>query len=51
TVGNWSEWNYAKEAGFPYVRPLGFSFRHAAGVFRDFPDVFDPRFEEDAAEF
>ncbi len=51
TVANWSDWRIAREAGFPYVRPLHFDARHTPCVFRDFPDVFDPRFEQDAAEF
>ncbi|UCC68898.1 MAG: hypothetical protein JSV79_02945 [Armatimonadota bacterium] len=51
TVGNWSDWQIAKEAGFPYVRPLDSSFRGVPAVFRDFPDVFHTSFQEDAGEF
>jgi hypothetical protein len=51
TVANWSDWQIAREAGFPYVRPLHFEPRHTPLVFRDFPDVFDPRFEQDADTF
>jgi hypothetical protein len=52
TVANWSDWQIAREAGFPYVRPLGRSQQaRARRVFRDFPDVFDPGFEQEAAEF
>ncbi|MCS7309747.1 MAG: hypothetical protein NZ741_05955, partial [Armatimonadetes bacterium] len=51
TVANWSDWWVAREAGFPYVRPLHFEPRQTPLVFRDFPDVFDPRFEQDAAAF
>jgi len=51
TVANWSDWQIACEAGFPYVRPLHFEPRHTPLVFRDFPDVFDPRFEHDADTF
>ena len=51
TVGNWSEWKYAKEAGFPYVRPLGFEAKRSGYIVRDFPDVFHPAFEADAADF
>lgn len=51
TVANWSEWKIAKTAGFPYVRPLEFSPNRARPIFRDFPDVFDPQFTEDAADF
>ncbi len=51
TVGNWSEWEIARKAGFPYVRPLSFRPRRVKKVFRDFPDVFDPAFEKDAADY
>ncbi len=51
TVANWSDWQIAREAGYPYVRPLHFEAKHTPSVFRDFPDVFDPRFEQDADAF
>jgi hypothetical protein len=51
TVGNWSEWQIAREAGFPYVRPLDFWRGETPRVFRDFPDVFHSDFEGEAAEF
>ena len=51
TVGNWSEWEFARAAKFPYVRPLSFSPKRAKNVFRDFPDVFHPGFEQDAADY
>lgn len=51
TVANWSEWEIARAAGFPYVRPLRLGFPRAKMVFRDFPDVFHPDFDRDAAEF
>ncbi len=51
TVANWSDWRIASQAGFPYVRPLDLHPRHVPCVFRDFPDVFDPAFEQDADEF
>jgi len=51
SVGNWSEWEYAAKAKFPYVRPMGFSGRRCGMVYRDFPDVFHSAFEEDAAEY
>lgn len=48
TVANWSEWQIAQAAGFPYVRPL--SFRpNTARIYRDFPDVFSPTLDADAA--
>ena len=51
TVANWSEWEWAKKAGYPYVRPLSLRLKRVKPVFRDLPDVFDPSFEEDAAEY
>lgn len=49
TVANWSDWAMAKEAGFPYVRPLDFRSSHAPLVYRDLPDVYDPGFALDVA--
>ena len=51
TVGNWSEWNYARDAKFPYVRPMEFRAADTGRVYRDFPDVFHPAFEQDAAAY
>ena len=51
TVGNWSEWEYASRARFPYVRPLNFRGTRSGMVYRDFPDVFHEGFERDAAEY
>lgn len=53
TIGNWSEWQIAQDAGFPYVRPLGMYgiTPKTPTIYRDFPDVFDPRFDEDAAAY
>jgi hypothetical protein len=51
TVANWSDWQIAREAGFPYVRPLSGGLRKAPTIYRDFPDVFAPEFEEDARQF
>jgi len=51
TVANWSDWQIARTAGIPYVRPLEWPRREAPFVFRDFPDVFDPRFDDDARRF
>lgn len=51
TVANWSDWEIARDAGFPYVRPLDHHCRHAPAIFRDFPDVFHPGFANDAAEY
>jgi len=51
TVGNWSDWQWARESHFPYVRPMGFTPRRTSFVYRDFPDVFHPEFEKDAADY
>ena len=57
TVANWSDWAIARPSsnsvGFPYVRPLGWrdDARRAAFIYRDFPDVFDPTFADDATAF
>lgn len=51
TVGNWSEWEYARQARFPYVRPLSFQPSRVRYIFRDFPDVFHRDFALDAADY
>lgn len=51
TVANWSEWEFAAKAKFPYVRPMQFRGRRSGMVYRDFPDIFHPQFEADAAEY
>jgi hypothetical protein len=51
TVANWSEWEYAAKAKFPYVRPMSFRGRETPMIYRDFPDVFHAAFEGDAAAY
>jgi len=51
TVGNWSDWEYASRARFPYVRPMSFRGTRSPMIYRDFPDVFHPGFEADAADY
>jgi hypothetical protein len=51
TVGNWSEWEYARSASVPYVRPMHFQPKRVSLLYRDFPDVFDSRFPQDAADY
>lgn len=52
TVANWSDWQAAQRAGFPYVRPLeSRHFAQTPNVYRDFPDVFHPAFAEDARAY
>lgn len=50
TVGNWSDWEAASEAGVPYTRPLYIEFPETPLVYRDFPDVYHDSFPEDAAD-
>ena len=51
TVGNWSEWEFAGKANFPYVRPMSFRPNRVPYIYRDFPDVFHQEFEKDAADY
>ncbi|MDP8245654.1 MAG: hypothetical protein P9L94_16335 [Candidatus Hinthialibacter antarcticus] len=51
TVGNWSNWDIARDAQFPYVIPLSTRLARSKMVYRDFPDVFHSDFELDAAEY
>ena len=51
TVANWSDWDVAKEARFPYVRPMSFRPERSKVLYRGFPDVFDPAFPQDAADY
>ncbi len=51
TVANWSEWEIAREAKFPYVRPLSTQLNSTPKIYRDFPDVYHPNFERDAKEY
>ena len=51
TVGNWSEWEFAAKAQFPYVRPLSFRGTRCGVIYRDFPDVFHAGFEQDATDY
>lgn len=51
TVGNWSEWEYAAKAQFPYVRPMSFRGARCGVIYRDFPDVFHAGFELDATDY
>jgi hypothetical protein len=51
SVANWSDWEIASQAGFPYVRPLSEVEIPLPKVYRDFPDVFHPGFPEAAAAY
>ena len=51
TVANWSDWEIARAAGVPYVRPLSFSLPTTSRIYRSFPDVYHPNYEADAKEY
>jgi len=51
SVANWSDWRMASKAKFPYVRPMRSNPKKTKLVYRDFPDVFDPAFKNDAADY
>ena len=51
TVANWSDWQIARTAGMPYVRPLLTTYGKMPCVYRDFPDVFHPDFDRVCAEY
>ncbi len=51
TVANWSEWEIAREAKFPYVRPLSTRLPLSQKIYRDFADVYHPDFLKDAENY
>ena len=51
TVGNWSDGDFARGSGLPYVWPLAGFPTTATTIFRDFPDVFAPEYYTNAAAF
>lgn len=51
TIANWSDFDIARKARFPYVRPLAWGKREAPFIYRDFPDVFDPGWDADVRRF
>ncbi|MGC9328653.1 MAG: hypothetical protein ACP5I1_13540 [Candidatus Hinthialibacter sp.] len=51
TVANWSEWQIAREAKFPYVRPLSTHLSSTPKIYRDFPDVYHSNFLNDAKRY
>ena len=51
TIGNWSHQDFISRSGIPYVYPMdGFPSTRET-IFRDFPDVYDPEYEENSADF
>jgi hypothetical protein len=51
TVANWSDKQFIKSAGLPYVLNMSGFPTTAKKLFRDFPDVFDPAYAEGARTF
>ena len=51
TVANWSEWEIARAAGFPYVRPMSLRLEKTKRIYRDFPDVFASSYKEEATVY
>ena len=51
TIGNWSDGEFARRSGLPYVWPLAGFPTTETTVFRDFPDVFAPEYRANAAVF
>ena len=54
TVGNWTNVDFCRASGLPYVIPLD-TGRHfpttAAKIFRDFPDVFSEEYRKNAEKY
>lgn len=51
TVANWSTWEIAAKAAFPYVRPMHFQGKRAPMIYRDFPDIEHPGFAADTTDY
>lgn len=51
TVGNWSQPEFIRFAGLPYVLPMAGFPSTGSMIFRDFPDVFEPEYERNAKAF
>ncbi len=51
TIGNWSDIEYARNAGVPYVLPLSNFPSAKVQLYRDFPDVFSDEYAENAKIF
>lgn len=51
TVANWSTWEIAAAARFPYVRPLSFRGEQTPMIYRDFPDIEHPAFPADTRAY
>ncbi len=51
TIANWSDKDYAKRSGLPFVLHLNHYPDTDLHLFRDFPDVYDPAFEQRASAY
>ncbi|WP_019911757.1 beta-galactosidase [Paenibacillus sp. HW567] len=51
TIGNWSDPDFISGSKLPYVYPMHSFPTTGAVIYRDFPDVFSPEYEESALEF
>lgn len=51
SVGNWSDQEFVRKAKIPYVIPMQDFPVTDKRIFRDFPDVFSPEYEQKAAVF
>jgi len=51
TVANWSDPDFQRSAGLPYVIPMPRYPQTPVAIYRDFPDVFAPEFRERAREY
>ncbi|MHA6529927.1 beta-galactosidase [Paenibacillus sp. BAC0078] len=51
TIGNWSDPDFISSSKLPYVYPMHSFPSTKEAIYRDFPDVFSPGYEESAAEF
>lgn len=51
TVGNWSQPEFIRFADMPYVLPMAGFPTTEDKIFRDFPDVFAPEYEENSRDF
>ena len=51
TIGNWSDIDFARKAGIPYVLPLSGFPSTEVQLYRDFPDVFSDEYTENAKQF
>ena len=51
TVANWSDLNMARQQKMPYVLNMSRFPTTQVKLYRDFPDVFDPAYQQSAVEF